>query len=115
VKDSAANTAIDTGPYERVPGFAAATALTTNARTACARRADNEWYCWGEPTLGLATSQSCSVPVAAKVSEDRPCAAPAPLPNRYLSVSVGGVATCAVRLNGHVQCTGDNSYGTLGH
>jgi alpha-tubulin suppressor-like RCC1 family protein len=75
----------------------------------CTLATTGDTYCWGRNSagqLGNGTQTEASQPVL--VSD------PASGPVTFVSVSAGGVHTCALASNGQVFCWGSNSHGQLG-
>ncbi len=76
----------------------------------CALAVDGSVYCWGDNSSG-----QCGVDLPAHELESSRVLTPALVPGvQASSVVAGPRSTCAVRVDGHVTCWGENVSGELG-
>ena len=100
-----------------VPGLLAAGTLAVGQRHSCAVDQSGSVLCWGMHEggqLGIGvTTEECPI---GPEGELRPCAAqPVPVDaGPYTAVAAGLYHTCALRVNGQVECWGDDDSGQLG-
>jgi alpha-tubulin suppressor-like RCC1 family protein len=86
---------------------AVASALEVSGGHRCELRGDGSLWCVGRNAagqLGDGSSRDAAVPVRVV----------GPVPVRWVTVSVGGMASCGLRDDGALWCWGDNSFGQLG-
>jgi alpha-tubulin suppressor-like RCC1 family protein len=79
---------------DRVPGLSDVRALTASSKTACARRGDGAWWCWGEQRMGEAREVEAL--------------------RGATSVALGQAHRCGLWPEGRLRCTGANNAGQLG-
>ena len=100
-----------------VPGLVAAGTLAVGQRHSCAIDQSRSVLCWGMHEggqLGIGvTTEECPI---GPEGELRPCASqPVPVDaGPYTAVAAGLYHTCALRVNGQVECWGDDDSGQLG-
>ena len=86
--------------------------ITAGREHTCALLDDGTLRCWGaayQGQLGYGNTQAIG-------NNKTPAqAGPVPLGNRAAQVVAGGFHTCAILLDGAVQCWGENNFGQLGY
>ncbi len=115
---------------EGVPSFGGDQTLTTacltpavdvsaGGETTCAALTSGHVDCWGSNDLGLLGNGTRSEPeLCPEVFFDAGCSStPEEVSGigNATAVSVGQEAACALLVNGHVDCWGDNGFGELGN
>ena len=97
-------------------GIGATVAVSVGGEHSCALTTSGDAYCWGSNEfgqLGVAPGNT----VCAREDRRIPCEPRPQLVSgglKFLRIAAGGGHTCAVAVDGHIYCWGDNQYGQLG-
>src|SRR5213075_2666578 len=90
-------------------------AVSAGSQHTCALIRDGAAYCWGSneaAQLGVVADTVCPRDDRPIPCEMTPVAVSGGL--KFRQISAGGLHTCALTLDGHVYCWGDNLHGELG-
>ncbi len=89
-----------------VSGLANAVAVAAGSKHTCALRADGTVVCWGANNVGQLGSGTPTTPRLLPV--------PVSGLSNAVALAAGAFHTCALQVDGHVRCWGNNASGQLG-
>ncbi len=88
--------------------------ITTGTAVTCAIDSDNKTYCWGANGSGQVGNNSTTVSLV-PVSVDTEEGVSALFGKNVVSIATGYLHTCAIDLENHVYCWGNNAHGEFGN